>query len=366
MLKKTLIALVSSFVLFSGTAFAEDKTPKKEEPKKTPENVKVMEKEVISKILSVDVLPERDTDTYTIKSLGNIKNNTNSSLKNVKVKVQFLDNNKVVIDEIYADTISRIEPGEEKGFKVEKIINTKVNQFNIRSTSKVDSFENVNIITISEWILQGKKDELKYWDVKFNTPDFQDESNLRNYAIKTLAEVKNDDRDYDKAQNLINELKYVDGLRALETNDYTNAFIQLTSVIPNRKFGDKAEKALVLYRPKMIYDKAKVLIAKKKYVEALPLLRAIPPKTDYYNFARKELVNIHFFMSHNKVSSKDLDLKGYTDDQARVIKLMEAFPEYIYNDFPSKNITTWVFPDYSRFHFDFEGKLVNLKLYPLF
>ena len=45
---------------------------------------------------------------------------------------------------------------------------------------------------------------------------------------------------------------------------------------------------------------------------------------------------------------------------------METYPEYTYQDFPAKNITTWVFPDYSRFQFDFEGKLVKWTLYPLF
>ncbi|MFN8674128.1 MAG: FxLYD domain-containing protein [Candidatus Sericytochromatia bacterium] len=363
MLKTAFSLIVASMIIFPNVSLAETNETTNE--KKDAQQIKT--NEVPSKIVSVDVSPERDEDTYTIKCLGSIKNNTNSTLKNVKVKVQFVDNNKNVIDQVFADTIEKLEAGEEKGFKVEKFLTTKVNQFNIRATSKVDGFENINIIQIAELILQGKKDELKYWDVRFNDPDFQAESNLRNYAIRTLAEIKNDDKDYEKAQDLINELKYVEGLRALETNDYLNGFLHLTNVVPTRKFGDKAEKAIILYRPKVIYEKAKNLIAQKKYVEALPLLRAIAPKTDYYNFARKELTNIHFYMNHNtKISSKNLDLQGYTDDQAKVIKLMETYPEYTYQDFPAKNITTWVFPDYSRFQFDFEGKLVKWTLYPLF
>lgn len=366
MLKKTLSMLVVSTILFSGTAFAQEATLEMKAKSAEEQKLKFDEKSVTSKVISVDVSAERDADTYTVKCIGSLKNNTNSSLKNVRVKVQIIDNNKNVIDEVSPDVIQRLESGEERAFKIEKIVITRVNQFNIRATSKVASLEDTNIIQVAEWILQGKKEELLYWDVKFSEPDFQSESRLRSYAIKTLSEIKSNNKDYDKAQDLINELKYVEGLRALETNDYINGFIHLTDVLPSRKFGDNAEKAIALYRPKIIYDKAKVLIAQKKYVEALPLLRSIPPKTEYYNYARKELTNIHFYMNHNKVSSKTLDLKGYSDDQAKVLKLMECYPEYTQNDYPVQNITTWVFPDYSRFQFDFEGKLVGNKLYPLF
>lgn len=366
-MKKLLLAtvLAFSFAFTSISQAEEDKGNNTASIEISPDEN--LDKSLITpKIISLDISGEPEQKSYNIKCLGLVTNKTNSVLKNITLTIQFVDVNKNVLDQIDIDTIEKIEAGQEISFKVEKIVNTDINRFNIRAIAKLKTLQSANTVKIAELILQGKKDELKHWDTSLTDADMRSDTDLRFYAISLLSQVAESDPDYNKAQDMINELNYIEGLKALEVEDYSNAFISLTKVNPSQRFGELAENAIGLYRHKIIYEKAKNLILSKEYLSAIPLLRSIPPKSQYYKTARTELKDIYYHMTKKKLGFIPLEIEDLTQDQANVVKLMEMNPEYKIENFPSKNFVTLVFPDYSRFFFNENGKLVGYKMYPLF
>ena len=142
-MKKRLLAtiLALSLLAIPKVSFSEeaqsnlnlDKTTTKQE--KVPSDIN--NDLVLSKVVSVELNNEKDPKSYLVKCLGVVSNKTNSVLKNVKVKVQIVDINRNVLDEVSVDTIDKIEPSQEKSFKVEKFINTETNKFNIRAVAKL-------------------------------------------------------------------------------------------------------------------------------------------------------------------------------------------------------------------------------------
>jgi hypothetical protein len=322
-------------------------------------------KSVVSKVISLDINAEKGDKSYIVKAIGTVHNRSNLYLKNIQIKVRIVDTKKNFIDEIQIDTIDGLEPNQEKAFKVEKIINANVEPYDVRSESEVISLEGANIYQMAQWYSQGKKENLIFWNVPVEDSYFQNDSWLRNQAINLLLGIDKYDKDYDKSLDMLNELRYNEALVAISTNDFVGGLNYLTAMNLTKKHGDKAEKLIDIYRSRVLYEKVKPLVVARKYIEAIPLLRAIGPGTEYYDLAQTDLKNIYFYFRHRSLWSKLPEITG-SDDQKSVLKLMETSPEKILNDTPSKNTVTWIFPDYSRFHFDQDGRLISYKIYPLY
>lgn len=320
---------------------------------------------IVPKVVSLDINAEKGDKSYAVKALGTVKNNTNLYLKNIQIKVLITDKMKNVIDQVQTENIPSLEPGAEKAFKIEKFINTNVEVYDIRAESEIVSLEGANTYQMALWYSQGKKENLDYWNIPVNEGYFQNDSWLRSQSISMLLGIDKYNKDYDKALNLLNELHYTEALIAISANDYNGGFNHLTSMNLTKKYGDRAEKLIDKYRSRVIYEKAKPFISAKKYIDAVPLLRSISPGTEYFDMAQTDLKNIYFYFKHRSLWTKIPELKG-SDDQKRILKLMEMKPERILNDTPAKDMITWIFPDYSRFNFDQDGKLLNYKLYALY
>lgn len=366
-MKKLLLATVLTFSFaFTSISQAEENKDNNTASVEITPDENLNKSLITPKIISLDISGEPEQKSYSVKCLGLVTNKTNSVLKNINVTVQFVDVNKNVLDQVDIQTIERIEVGQEVSFKVEKTLNTEINRFNIRAIAKLKTLQSANTMKIAELILQGKREELQYWDTTLSDSDLKSDTDLRYYALGLLTQVSEKDPDYNKAQDMINEIHYVEGLKSLEVEDYPNAFISLTKVNPSQKYGELAENAIGLYRHKIIYEKAKKLILNREYMQAIPLLRSIPVKSQYYKTAKTELKNIYYHMTKKKLGFIPLEVEDLSTEQANVVKLMEMNPEYKIENFPSKNFVTLVFPDYSRFFFNSEGKLVGYKMYPLF
>lgn len=320
---------------------------------------------ISSKVISVDLIADKEPKNYTFKALGNLSNRSELYLKNIKIRLKIMDKNRKVIEQINVDPVESLGPGQNRPFAVEKFITTEASPFDVRAEAVIDSMDGASLYQIAQWFVQGKSENLKFWDVPFDERYFQNDSWLRNSAINILLTIDKSDKHYDKAIDMLNELHYTEALIALSANDYNSAFVHLTAMDPSKIYGDKAEKLIDLYRPKVVYEKAKPMIAKKQYINVIPLLRSIPPGTEYYDMAQADLKNIYFYFRHRSLWA-NLPTPTGSEDQKKVLQLMESKPELILNDSPSKNIVTWVFPDYSRFNFDKDGKLLDYKVYPLF
>lgn len=374
-LSTALIASLSIF--FTGfNSFAQntqenikDQVPSQPKQQKEPENKpNISPEELVSipaKIISVDVNVDKDQKSYIVKCIGTIQNNTNLLLKNIKINVQLLNSDKNIIEETPVENIERLEANQEKPFRIEKFVNTKESPFDIRATSKIVSLEKTNLIEISRWFLDAKKENIIFWNIPYSEQDFMNESTLRNAAIRVLLDVPENDRNYSKATDLINELHYTEGLYAINLSDYENGFINLAAVHPKKKFGEKADISLLSFRNKMVFEKAKALIANKDYQRAVNLLRSISPKSNMYDEAKKELNKLSFLLRTVKPYNLP-DISNYSNDQQKIIMLMEEKPQYILVNAPFKNTNTWVFPDFSRFIFNINGELLTYKIYPLF
>ncbi|MFN8577328.1 MAG: hypothetical protein U0354_10765 [Candidatus Sericytochromatia bacterium] len=320
---------------------------------------------VVTKVISLDINAEKGDKTYIIKALGTVHNRTNLYLKNIQIKVKIMDTKRNIIDEIQTETIDGLEPNQEKAFKIEKIVNANVEPYDVRAQSELVSLEGANTYQMATWYAQGKKDNLVFWNVPVEDSYFQNDSWLRNQAINLLLTIDKYDKDYDKSLDMLNELRYNEALVAIAANDFTGGLNYLTAMNLTKKYGDRAEKLIDIYRSRVLYEKAKPLINSKKYIEAIPLLRSIPTGSEYYDLAQTDLKNIYFYFRHRSMWTKLPEMKG-SDDQKSILKLMETKPEKILNDTPSKNMTTWIFPDYSRFNFDQDGRLISYKVYPLY
>lgn len=320
---------------------------------------------IVPKVISVDVNAEKGGKSYIVKALGTVHNRSNLYLKNIQIKVKVVDKNKNFIDEIQADNIDSLEPGQEKAFKIEKIVNTNIEPYDVRAESEITAIEGANMYQMAQWYVQAKKENLAFWNVPVDESYFQNDSWLRTQAINILLGINKYDKDYEKSLDMLNELHYTEALVAIAANDFNGGFNHLTAMNLNRKFGDKAEKLIDMYRSRVLYDKVKPLVASKKYIEAIPLLRSISPGTEYYDIAQTDLKNIYFYFRHRSLWAKLPQMTG-SDDQKKVLQLMETKPERILTDTPSKDMVTWIFPDYSRFNFDQDGKLLNYKIYPLY
>lgn len=319
-----------------------------------------------AKVVSLDINADKEQKSFIIRCLGSLANKSDLILKNIKVTVQIMDTNKNLIEEIPLDYIDRVEPGQEKSFKIEKYINTKSSPYDIRAKAIISEVEKTDAIQIAQWFIDGRKEMLKYWDIPFNEKEFQNGSNLRDSAIKVLDQINPDDINYQKARDMINQLRYTEGLINLSAADYSNAFINLIEIAPEHDYSGKAEKLIDLYRPQTVFEKAKSYYPKKDYIKALSLFRTIPPQSELYFEAQKELKKL-YFLTGTSLAKKSLpDLNSYTEDQVKIIKLMENKPELILKNLPSKNQTIWVFSDFSHFNFDENGKLVKYRIYPLF
>lgn len=320
---------------------------------------------IIPKVISVDVNAERGDKSYNVKALGTIHNRSNLYLKNVQVRVKIIDTKRNIIDQIQTETIESLEPNKERAFKIEKIVNANVEPYDVRAEAEIISVEGANIYQMAEWYAQGKKENLVFWNVPVEESYFQNDSWLRNQAIGLLLNIDKYDKDYDKSLELLNELRYNEALIAIAANDFSGGLNYLTAMNLSKKYGDRAEKLIDIYRSRVLYEKVKPLVASKKYIEAIPLLRAIAPGTEYYDLAQTDLKNIYFYFRHRSMWTKLPEMVG-SDDQKKVLSLMETKPEKILNDTPSREMTTWIFPDYSRFNFDQDGNLVSYKVYPLY
>ncbi len=320
---------------------------------------------IVPKVISVDINAEKGDKSYAIKALGTVTNLSNLYLKNVQVKVLITDKMKNVIDSVQTENISSLEPNQEKAFRIEKFINSNVEPYDIRAEAEITALEGASNYQMAVWYAQGKKENLEYWNIPVDERYFQNDSWLRNQSISILLGIDKYNKDYDKSINLLNELHYTEALIAIAANDYNGGFNHLTSMNLTKKYGDRAEKLIDKYRSRVIYEKAKPFINAKKYIDAIPLLRSISPGTEYFDMAQTDLKNIYFYFKHRSLWTKVPELKG-SDDQKRILKLMEMQPERVLNDTPSKDMITWIFPDYSRFNFDQDGNLINYKLYPLY
>lgn len=320
---------------------------------------------IVPKVISLDVNAERGDSSYFVKALGTVQNRSNLYLKNVQVRVKIIDTKSNIIDQIQTDTIDSLEPDKERAFKIEKIINANIEPYDVRAEAEIISVEGANTYQMAEWYAQGKKDNLLFWNVPFEESYFQNDSWLRNQAIGLLLTIDKYDKDYDKSLDLLNELRYNEALIAIAANDFSGGLNYLTAMNLSKKYGDRAEKLIDMYRSRVLYEKVKPLVVSKKYIEAIPLLRSIAPGTEYYDLAQTDLKNIYFYFRHRSLWTKLPQMTG-SDDQKKVLSLMETKPDKILNDTPSKEMTTWIFPDYSRFNFDQDGKLIDYKIYPLY
>ncbi len=321
---------------------------------------------IIVKVINIDVGADKDPKNLMIKALGTVSNHSNLYLKNIKMKLRVIDKSKKLIEEIPLEDIDKLDPGQEKPFSMQKYVSTSVSPYDIRSDAHVDTMDGASLYQVAQWFVQGKSGNLKYWDIPFDERYLQNGSWLRKSSINMLLTIDKDDKNYDKSIDMLNELNYTESLVALAANDYKGAFNHLTAMNPQKIYGDRAEKLIEIYRSRVLYEKAKPLIAKKKYINVIGLLRSIPPGTEYYDMAQTDLKNIYFYFHHRSLWANLPDMSVGSDDQKAVLKLMETTPELVLKDSPSKNLVTWIFPDYSRFNFDEEGKLLNYKVYPLY
>jgi hypothetical protein len=371
--------IISAFVLAVSTtgislpAFAAGETAGKENLQvsslNSPERPATLSRSdlnsITAKVVAVDISVDKEQKSYIVRCLGSLTNRSSLILKNIKLVVQLMDMNKNMIEEIPLDYIDRAEPGQELPFKIEKFVNTKSSPYEIRAKAEVAEAEKTDMIEIAQWFMEGEKSMLRYWDIPFKDQDFTDGTTMRVAALKVLSDVSPYDVNYQKAMNMVDEIRYTQGLLDISSADYANAFMNLVSLNPENNFSGKAEQLLDIYRPQAIFEKAKSYYPQKNYYKAISLFRTIPAGNPLYFEAQKEIKKLGYMLGKSIPKMAEPDIKGYSEDQVKVLQLMESKPEQILNNTPFKNHSVWVFSDFSHFNFDEAGNLIKYRVYPL-
>jgi hypothetical protein len=347
-MKKIFLLLLLLFVLESNS-IAEEKVNNK------------LEKQVIT----VDISVDKDQKTYIVSCLGKIKNNSDNIYRNINSKILLLNTNKEKIEEINLENIIRLNPREEKSIKIEKFLDaSKSSPFEIRAVLEISSYESISYLDIANWFIDSQKQKLNEWNINYNESDFSSESSKRYAAINTLLLVSQDNDLYIKALNLIDKLRYEEALYNLKEGDYENSLINFLSVSNKTNYYDFAVKEINKIRSKIVLEKAKREIKNKNYFKALNLLRSISPNDSEYNKAIFEIEKLNFIIRTTLIELEKIDTKYKSKDELNVLLGMESNPEKILENIPEKNNYTWIFSDYSTFTFK-EGNLINYRLYKL-
>lgn len=347
-MKKVLMSILSVFLLNSNS-FANEKT----------------DNNIEKQIITVDVSVDKEQKSYIVSCLGRIKNNSDYIYRNLSSKIILLNTNKEKIDEISLEKISRIDPREEKSIKIEKFLNAnKSSPFEIRAVLEVSNYESISFIDIANWFIESQKQKLSEWSINYNENDFSSDSSKRYAAMNVLLSIKEDDDLYKSAINLIDKIKFEEGIDNIKGSDYENSLRNFLSISNKTDYYNLSTKEINKIRSKVVLEKAKNEIKNRKYFKALNLLRSIPINDPQYKNTISEIDKLNFIIRTAKIQTEKIDTKYKSKDELSVLSSMESNPETVLENTPEKNNYTWIFPDYSTFTFK-DGNLINYKLYKL-
>jgi len=362
--KKKIAILLFNLILFinGGTVIATEETHKSAIETKNKEEI-LKEKDISLRVVALEVRVGTE-ESHLVSAVGSLKNNTGNLVKNIRIKIVLTDTENNRLAEFPLEETYELYPASEKAFKGESFIQTPVSVYELRGFAEILESESTNVVEIANWFLNSNRQKLSEWNIPFNESDFANESAKRVAALKVLNKSLEQNMDLPEVRQLIAEIKYSEAKKMLENKNLDQAMISLLTIA---RENSEADKLIKKYRSAAIAEKVETMLKdNKKNYQTINLLRSIPPGDENYRFARNEIKKILVNTKKNPLRVETFNKKNYSEDQQKVLELMENLPNRILEKNPNKDEIIWVFSDYSYFSFDKKGQLVNYNLYPLY